>query len=369
MDKLKIKNIALIEDAEIKFEDLTILVGSQATGKSIILQLLKLIEDKKHIQQIVEQYGLVWGNDKTTILNRFFGEGMSEIWKKNTSIEYNETKIAIQNLYAKKAEKKIDEKIFYIPAQRVICLQNGWPRFFKDYENSVPYVLRYFSETLRQLVDKPKSESFFFQKSNLFNENIFHNAKIEIEKENQKRFKLDVGKSSIPFMAWSAGQKEFMPLFLSFFYLGSIPKKKRNIKYIIIEEPEMGLHPQAIESIILQIIILLSMDYKIILSTHSPMLLEFAWAFSLLKRHNVNINSLFEMFDSKNMQLRGIKGKIEAVFKTKNIKTYYFDRNENKVEIKDISSLDAGAEDESIANWGGLSSFSAKATDIVFKNI
>jgi len=50
---------------------------------------------------------------------------------------------------------------------------------------------------------------------------------------------------------------------------------------------------------------------------------------------------------------------------SKTINTYYFDRKDGQVSVRDISSLDASSEEEAVAEWGGLSSFSAKATEIV----
>ncbi len=170
-------------------------------------------------------------------------------------------------------------------------------------------------------------------------------------------------------MTWSAGQKEFMPLLLSFYYLcpASRASKKDAIKYVIIEEPEMGLHPQAIESVILQVIDLLSRGYKVIISTHSPVLLEFAWAFNLLKKTKAKDNTLFELFNVKKTPTytRLFKDFLE----TKQLNTYYFDRVNNGVSVKDISSLDAGSEDIAISEWGGLSSFASKASDIVSKSV
>jgi predicted ATP-dependent endonuclease of OLD family len=38
--RLRIGNFAQIEDADVSFGDLTLLIGPQATGKSLVLQLL-----------------------------------------------------------------------------------------------------------------------------------------------------------------------------------------------------------------------------------------------------------------------------------------------------------------------------------------
>jgi AAA15 family ATPase/GTPase len=377
MNNIKIKSLGPIDNANINFGDLTFFVGPQASGKSILLQLIKLLSDKEHIRRTIEQYGFVWGNNTKSVLDRYFGEGMSGIWNSKTEITFDGKIYPKEYLLLNKTEveKNIEETLFYIPAQRVVCLQNGWPRFFTDYEDSVPFVLRHFSETLRQFLESSTSQNndtIFPQPQRLsaplrdsFNASIFHNGKITLDQSIKKRFKLNVGNSSIPYMAWSAGQKEFMPLLLSFYWLCPplSDGKKDSIKYVIVEEPEMGLHPQAIESVILQIIDLISRGYKVIVSTHSPVLLEFAWAFHYLQKMKVKDDLLAELFNLKKSAT--VNHLFKNIIKTKIINTYYFDRVNNKVDIKDISTLDAGSEDISVAEWGGLSSFSSKASDII----
>jgi predicted ATP-dependent endonuclease of OLD family len=387
MDNLTVNSLGPIKEANIDFGDLTIFVGSQASGKSILLQLIKLISDKNHTRETLKQYGYIWGSDADKILDRFFGEGMSAIWNDETSIKFGGKSFTKNSLIPKRGrkgkEEHKEETIFYVPAQRVICLNNGWPRFFSEYDDSAPYVLRHFSETLRQLLENglvdnkndvifPKSQRLKESLRDSFNKSIFHDGKIILDQSgSKKRFKLSINNSSasIPFMTWSAGQKEFMPLLLSFYYLcpASKTSKKDAINYVIIEEPEMGLHPQAIESVILQVIDLLSRGYKVIISTHSPVLLEFAWAFNLLKETKAKENPLFDLFDVGKTPTYTLLFK--NLLKTKQLKTYYFDRVNNTVSVKDISSLDAGSEDIAVSEWGGLSSFASKASDIVSKSV
>jgi predicted ATPase len=50
MTTLNIRNLGQIKKANLSFGDLTVLVGPQATGKSIALQLLKLMLDAGQVQ-------------------------------------------------------------------------------------------------------------------------------------------------------------------------------------------------------------------------------------------------------------------------------------------------------------------------------
>jgi len=66
---------------------------------------------------------------------------------------------------------------------------------------------------------------------------------------------------------------------------GGVPRAK-NIEYVIIEEPEMGLHPYAICTVMYIIMELIRRGYKVIISTHSPATLDIAWAIGRIKELN-----------------------------------------------------------------------------------
>lgn len=56
MNELKVENFGPIGKAYVDFGDLTILVGAQASGKSLFLELLKLLEDKEAIVETLRKY-------------------------------------------------------------------------------------------------------------------------------------------------------------------------------------------------------------------------------------------------------------------------------------------------------------------------
>jgi predicted ATPase len=60
MKSISISSLGPIAKADVKFGDLTLLVGPQASGKSIFIQTLKLLIDKRHIRKTLEQYNFVW---------------------------------------------------------------------------------------------------------------------------------------------------------------------------------------------------------------------------------------------------------------------------------------------------------------------
>lgn len=377
MNRVIVDNFGPIKHADVEFGDLTILVGAQASGKSLFLELTKLIEDKNPIIKKLKQYGYYLGkNDQKNLLDIYFGEGLSDLWRDNTQVIVdNQEPITIINM-ERDADAKMKEDIFYIPAQRILSMAEGRAKFFSDFDSSCPYVLRQFSETIRlfmsngfgkdnNVVFPIKTRLKTFQKQS-FDQSIFHGAEVVMDTDSlQRRMKLKIDGIDMPFMAWSAGQKEFMPLLMGFYCLSGPPNKvlkKEEYKYVIIEEPEMGLHPLAIEAILIQVLELMQSGYKVVISTHSSIPLEFAWVFKFLKESKKQKKeaALMQMFTSADPNVGWLKGIFD-----KTIKTYYFSRKEGGVSSVDISSLEVDDENIDISEWGGLSSFATVAGHVV----
>ncbi|PNE24910.1 hypothetical protein BHU16_04525 [Tannerella sp. oral taxon 808] len=376
MEQFSIKNLGPISEASVEFGDLTFLVGPQATGKSLFLETLKLIIDRGHIVRTLDTYSYATGRAEN-ILNAYYGDGMSKLWRESTSATYGEkTYCGTSWLLEKGHEPSPKESLLYVPAQRILSLSDGRPKNFMEFDAATPYVLRHFSETLRMFfghitsmgdrVIQFKSDAGGAHHQTILysraEQEIFNNADITIEEERgQKQLFQRIGGMRVPFMSWSAGQKEFMPLLFIFYRLVD----GEQYKYIIIEEPEMGLHPRAINTIILQMLIFMQAGYRIIVSTHSPMFLEFAWAFNFLQSlKTARFHEALAEILSMDGWEKGMTDKVS----TKQIKTYFFQRNsDGKVSTDDISSLDVDDDDTIVSEWGGLSSFASKASEVVSK--
>jgi len=379
MKSLKIRNFGPIGNVDVKFGDLTFLVGPQASGKSLFLELLKYVIDKEFVLSTLRKYNyIIDKKNPQKVLDTFFGDGMNKIFKSDTEITYNGRAISLDSLLKRNVPTK--ESMFYIPAQRILSIADGRPKNFMEFDMATPYVLKSFSETLRIYIQGGMGdpETLFPVSNRLknalkqsFDENIFHGGKIVMEENSgQKKMKMKIDDMSIPFMTWSAGQKEFMPLLIAFYCLSGPASqvfKKDNYKYVVIEEPEMGLHPQAIKAVLLEILELIHNGLKVIVSTHSTTLLDFAWAFNIVKKSEAANKeyALYEMFD---LHKNAATSQIFEGLLSKELSTYYFSRTATgEVTSTDISSLDAGSEDSAISEWGGLSQFSSKVADIVYK--
>jgi hypothetical protein len=162
-------------------------------------------------------------------------------------------------------------------------------------------------------------------------------------------------------MVWSAGQREFVPLLLGLYWLlpaGSISRRDA-IDWVVIEEPEMGLHSRAIEAILMIVLALIKRGYKVCLSTHSPQVLDLVWALRTLQQTRGGEDDLISLMGvKKNDAMREIATR--ALRSVLNV--YHFT---SSGEVKDISGLDPGAESENEASWGELTSFSGRAAEVV----
>ncbi len=375
MKRMIVKNLGQIASADVEFGDLTFLVGQQASGKSIFLQQLKLALDKHDIYSTIKRAGFLWSKDAGEMAQVYFGEGMQGLFNADTSVVIDDKTFVITD--PKRGRGKVVERAFYIPAQRVLSTHNGWPRSFTDFEPRDPYVLKKFSEHLRLLMEAglgsgKKSDSLFPQTGRmekelreLINDSIYYGAKIQLDKSHpRRRLVLNINGISLPFMTWSAGQKEFSPMLLGLYWLMPVARisKKHNIEYVIIEEPEMGLHPRAIQSIMIVFFELVRRGYKLIVSTHSTTILELLWAWKVIARLPDSTNALLELFGLQpNTRLMNIF----TALKEKSIETYYFERTRKGVVTKNISTLDPFSDDKAVSDWGGLTEFSTMAADII----
>lgn len=372
MTTLQIGNLGQIRKAELEFGDLTVLVGPQATGKSITLQLLKLLVDTGYVQHEISRHGMDWERKLPNFFDLLFGEGMRSIWRDGSTVSWN-GKLVDMPALVKRMKPQGDEKLFFIPAQRVLALRDGWPRPFTDYAAGDPFAVRDFSEKLRVLVEREfTTDSLFPQPKrlkaafrDLLQRDVFANFQLRVERyRSQKRLVLGVGDKSeqLPYMVWSAGQREFVPLLLGFYWL--MPptkiKKRGKIEWAVIEELEMGLHSRAISVVMLMVFELLHRGYKVCISTHSPQVLECAWALKHLRQHGARPEALLEVF--KAPRSPGLLEVAKAVL-AKDIRVFHFDSDTQ--QVRDISALDPETGESGVDGWGGLSEFSSRVNEAV----
>jgi hypothetical protein len=371
--RLCVENVGQITKADVAFGDLTVLVGPQATGKSIFLQFLKLLVDPGHVLAELKKYGLDWEKKVTTFLDIYLGEGMNAAWHARSSrVASNGQQVDLAQLVGRQRRAK-GESLFFIPAQRVLTLvREGWPRPFSDYSSGDPFAVREFSEKLRLLMEEFARQPLLFPQAKrlkreyrtLLDRAVFSGFGLRVDRSRpQKRLVLaHEGGADLPYMVWSAGQREFVPLLLGFYWL--LPptrvSRRRDIDWVVIEELEMGMHPRAISVIVLMVFDLLQRGYRVCLSTHSAQVLEGVWVLKLLGEHGASPDTLLRAFDAPSTPaMRRLASTVLA----KKLKVFYFDPKSRVAH--DISDLDPDAEEVGESGWGGLSEFSGRANRAV----
>lgn len=371
--KLHIENFGPIRNADVALGDLNITVGPQATGKSLFWQLLKLLLDTQSIREEFHRFNIDWGKDIKGFLSLYFGEGMDHLLGNNTVIHLDGVERSVAKLFDRSRSRSgRDESMFYIPAQRVMAVRDGLTRTFLEFRAGDPYVVRDFSDKLHRLVQSEfaRAEKLFPQANRLnghlrklVDDAFFRGFSLELNRDTsyQKKLVLKQGSVQLPFMAWSAGQREFSPLLLGLYWLMPAGRVARRdaFKWVVIEEPEMGLHPKAISAFMALVMELLRRDYKVCLSTHSPHVLDVVWGLQTLKSHGATEKDVLRLLGLPSN--RAMLAIATSALKKK-FTVHYFKPGTGTV---DISSLDPGADDREVAGWGGLTEFTANIGDVV----
>ncbi|WNG24158.1 AAA family ATPase [Cystobacter fuscus] len=363
-DVLEVRNLGQIAHARIEFGDLTVLVGPQAAGKSLLLQTWKLGLDSGEIVSALRDAGTSLEN-KNELLDAYYGEGMSTAWVGKTRVSINGQPLRPEELLR---ASKAKGRVFFVPAHRALLMAEGWPAPFMRLKADTPTVARLFSQSLYDRFTGKQAGALFPVERRLkqgvrtlIDDAVFHGGTVRLEKAGlQTRLQLGYGKTQLPFMTWTAGQREFTPLLLGLYQV--LPERSRrkeeDIEWVIIEEPEMGLHPQALTAVMALVLDLLWRGYRVVLSTHSPVVLDVVFAIQSLRDKKQGARRLREAFGlsagAENARFIG-----EAL--NKSTRTYALEFDEGlRVHSRDISSLDPGADDTVTSGWGGLTGFSGR---------
>jgi hypothetical protein len=312
---------------------------------------------------------------------------MQSVWRSEgeraSAVIWEEKRIDLEEKlknFRKAKTQKRRERLFFIPAQRVLSLNKGWPRPFTDFAVGDPYVVPCFSEKLRMQMEAGrgggKSASVFPQGGRLKSElrnaldsAVFHGFSLKLDRMGgvQKRLVLQEEGEKLPFMVWSAGQREFIPLLLALYWLCPSAKiaRREATEWVVVEEPEMGLHPEAISAVMLTVLELLLRGYRVVLSTHSPHVLDVIWGLRTIQHYRANPDKVIDMFG-----LRRHSDEIRKIARAairKEYGVFYFDRSSGSAGhmVRDISALDPGAENPKEASWGGLTEFSGRIGEVV----
>jgi hypothetical protein len=176
-------------------------------------------------------------------------------------------------------------------------------------------------------------------------------------------------------MAWTAGQREFVPLLIALYELlpsGGVSTLE-NIETVVLEEPELGLHPKALFALGISVLHLMARGYRVVVSTHSPLMVDFAWALghlrkSLLDRNLDHSKKFLSAFSLTSTAAN--KALIDKV-KDSKTRTFYLSYSKNTsglaltVLSQDISNLKTYSTNADEASWGELLKYSTHLADVI----
>ena len=367
---LRIKNFAHLAEVDLSFGDLTILVGPQGAGKSLALQWLKIAMDGRQIVEALRDAGHPTDRPDA-LIDLIFGSGMAKDWHSgSTEIRFDNVSITPSGIARRGTGQ---EELFFIPAHRSLLISDGWAAPFQKLTADVPVVARLFSQNLYDRFQTKDAGTLFPVERRLKQEirekidaAVFHGGTVGIEEDTNHalRLRLVHGEIHLPFMTWTAGQREFTPLMLGLYHLLPRTSKRKIdlVNWVVIEEPEMGLHPQAITAVLLLVLDLIWRGYRVVLSTHSPHVLSLVWLMRQLRTRSAQWKSVCEAFDVKQQPMRAVAETALA----KDYRAFLMQfRDDGKVTSVDISTLDPSSDDPRVAGWGGLTSYSARFADAV----
>ncbi len=373
--KLTIRNFAHLDEVNLEFGDLTVLVGPQGAGKSLALQWLKAAMDGRQIVEALKLAGHP-ADRPDALIDLIFGTGMAPAWREGESeVKLDQKRVTPKNL------GRIgngEEQLFFVPAHRSLLISDGWASSFQKLNSDTPAVARIFSQNLFDRFSGKDAGTLFPVQKRLkrqirdkIDEAVFHGGKIGIEEDHQhaQRLRLVHGKMHLPFMTWTAGQREFTPLLLGLYHL--LPsvqlRKRKGTNWVVIEEPEMGLHPQAVTAVLLLVLDLLWRGYRVVLSTHSPHVLTMLWMMRQLKDNKARWQLVCNAFGvTPSPAMKGVAtGALAKEYRAHMLQFGEY----GKVTSKDISALDPSSDDERIAGWGGLTEYSSRFGDAVRKAV
>jgi hypothetical protein len=146
---------------------------------------------------------------------------MRTAWHTNSAVSF-ESRSVSPSTWTKGIKKTVRGRVLCIPAHRALLLVEGWPAPCIKLNADTPVVARLFSQNLYQRFSGRQAAALFHVTRLLKEEYrsqidgaIFHGGRVELKKDRLSyRLALAFKDANLPFMTWTAGQREVTPLLL-----------------------------------------------------------------------------------------------------------------------------------------------------------
>jgi hypothetical protein len=313
VEKLTVAELGPIKDFTMETNRLTVLIGPQASGKSLLAQLLYFFNGLEML--LSERYDQSWGSSgriwKEDVLRKilygfrnsdylnfcipgtFIGYYSDDLTEKDFSLFFDERGPEIN----KKMSLKIDEWVgewsnkykliqsqgdnqVYIPTERSMytrvsggdfsVFSAGQTTLFIKFAQQVEeckHSLSYQYDLNEKIRNLPDSRSVLARLQHAALRGV-----VDVQGVIDKKWvwKFDVNsRDSIPMASVSSGQMETWP----FFALATVFGLDQNHRLFYFEEPETHLHPNAQVEVVRTIAYLISRGHRFVITTHSPFIL------------------------------------------------------------------------------------------------
>jgi len=327
--KITVNNLAKIKNAEdIEIKDFNIFIGKNGTGKTYFAKLIYFLNNFSYQMDIIEkvlkkkikeafnkketiiftvqeqikitdefnnyiknQYGEFIGSKKEMFSQFTFN--ITDLNNKELKIEYNNHFENFQQYYTYILSLYLDQtlniaKSHYLPAARanyMITYKNLFASQFSDlraaYLNKnkkdkisiLPEIENNFLKDIYEVDTKVRGE--LYSLGNKIEKKIFKSGKLSIRNPQSQdlptyEYRLNDIKQNIDLVSASSAITELSPLIMYF---------RHKILYstaelLIIDEPELSLHPEAQSALVEIMVEAVNKGLKIILVTHSPYIIE-----------------------------------------------------------------------------------------------
>lgn len=305
-ETLTIENLGPIKKLEIKPRPLTIIIGEQASGKSLVAQLLYFFRGfKSHLAQffgpdLVSQAN--WPNLVVgLILNSLRGVDFGHFANRTAHLNYQRREIGTgwrleinqygnsvrvfddfaqyiygrmglwQNDPAALGDAQANNNIF-IPTERglVSMLLDSHPGWL--YATSQPKPFREFAELLSTLPQRRRLSKISTATSSFISQcqKDALGGKTFFTQDSPRKIMWSADSKLLPIAGTSSGQMEAWP----FFEIAQYVSASDTCVNVYFEEPETHLHPRAQVEIMNVVAYLVNRGHNFVITTHSPFLLQ-----------------------------------------------------------------------------------------------
>jgi len=302
---LKLKNIGMIKEATVKIDGLTVIAGENDTGKSTLSKALYLLINSMSTEKLTSKE--IYGTDDIVNLGRIntYGKNIKEnIFSQQSFNKLSSIKLLVDNKTFQYSDKIIDDTLYkrdikiastiFIETPLVWNLQYLF-RTSSDIEShlkmvgesiDIPYPF-----LMKSLYFKLSTKSEYIEDwATKYRDDIKEIIKGEFKKDDDGIFRFYRDGEKFDLIDIATGIKYFgiLQVLLDNKHLNSY-------SLIVLDEPEVHLHPKWQLKMAEIIVELVKKGVKIVVNSHSPYMIEALEVYASKKK----INSHFYLAEKK----------------------------------------------------------------------